>query len=68
MTTTTETVDTSWKGLYRWGGVCAMMVGVLYISSLAFGLGFPPSGAEAILKWLGGKTTLAYAFSTGFTF
>jgi hypothetical protein len=57
-----ETVDTSWRGLYRWGGVCMLVVGLLYISSLAFGLGFPPSGAEAILKWLSGKTTLAYAF------
>jgi hypothetical protein len=60
-----ETVDTSWKGLYRWGGVSAMLVGVLALIgiTIAAGLGVPPSSTgEGILKWFGGQTTHAYTF------
>jgi hypothetical protein len=58
-----ETVDTSWKGLYRWGGVSLMIVGVLYFVSLvlALSMGTTPSGGEAVLNWLAGQTTLAYS-------
>jgi hypothetical protein len=57
-----ETVDTSWKGLYRWGGVSLMLIGVLYIVGvlLALSIGTTPSGSEAVLNWLAGQTTLAY--------
>jgi hypothetical protein len=57
-----ETVDTSWKGLYRWGGVFLMLVGVLYFVSLALALsmGATPSWGEDVLNWLAGQTTLAY--------
>jgi len=58
-----ETVDTSWNGLYRWGGISLMLVGVLYFIGfiLALSMGTQPSGGEAVLKWLAGQTTLAYA-------
>ena len=61
-TNPTETVDTSWKGLYRWGGVFLMLVGALYFVSLALALsmGATPSWGEAVLNWLAGQTTLAY--------
>ena len=41
-----------------------LIVGVLCIIDivLASFLGFEPSGGEAVLKWLAGQTTLAYAF------
>jgi hypothetical protein len=59
-----ETVDTSWKGLYRWGGISALVAGIIYLIGIAlsFSLGAVPSGGEAILKYLAGHTTLAYAF------
>jgi hypothetical protein len=62
MTTSAETVDPSWKGLYRWGGMSAMLAGVLsFIGiALAFRIGALPSGGEAVLKYLSGQTTLAY--------
>ena len=60
-----ETLDTSWKGLYRWGGISAMLAGVILFVVLASALvlGAPTSNTgEGILKWLGGGTTLAYSF------
>jgi hypothetical protein len=63
MMTNPETVDTSWKGLYKWGGVCALLVGVIYFIALAsaLSLGLPSSTTgEGILKWFSGQTTLAY--------
>jgi hypothetical protein len=62
MTTLAETVDPSWKGLYKWGGVSAVLGGVLVFIcvALAFALGSPPSGGQAVLNYLSGKTTLAY--------
>jgi hypothetical protein len=61
-TNSIDTVDTSWKGLYRWGGVSSLINGVLYIVGviLFLGMGVTPSGGEAILKWLVEQTTLAY--------
>jgi len=58
-----ETVDTSWKGLYRWGGISALLVGVLFIIAipLYFVMGPQPSGGEAILKYYSSQTTLAYS-------
>jgi hypothetical protein len=62
MTTSAETVDSSWKGLYTWGGISALLDGVLsFIGiALAFRLGALPSGGEAVLKFLAGQTTLVY--------
>jgi hypothetical protein len=59
-----EAVDTSWKGLYRWGGVSAMLVGVFVFIGIAIALvlGTPPSGGEAVLKYFSGQATLAYTF------
>jgi hypothetical protein len=58
-----ETIDISWKGLYKWGGVSALLTAVLYIIgiSLAIAMGTQPSGGEAVLKWLSAQTTLAYS-------
>jgi len=60
-TNQTETVDTSWKGLYKWGGISALLVGVLFIIAipLSLAMGPTPSGGEAILKYYSGQTTLA---------
>jgi len=62
MTTSAETVDPSWKGLYRWGGISALLAGVISFIciALAFRIGALPSGGEAVLKYLSGQTTLAY--------
>jgi hypothetical protein len=60
-----ETVDTSWKGLYKWGGISALAAGVLYIIIilLALGLGVPSSTTgEGILTWFSGHATLAYTW------
>jgi hypothetical protein len=57
-----ETVDTSWKGLYRWGGISALISGVLIIVGIILYASVAPwpSGGEAFLKWLGSQTTLVY--------
>jgi hypothetical protein len=60
-----EMVDTSWKGLYKWGGVSALLVGVIYLIAIvsALGLGVPSSSTgEGVLKWFSGQTTFAYTF------
>jgi len=56
-------VDPSWKGLYRWGGVSALVTAVLFAVGIGLGiaLGAQPSGVEDVLGWLGRQTTLAYA-------
>jgi hypothetical protein len=59
----TETVDPSWKGLYRAGGASALIVGIVYIiiTVLFYSLGPPPGGgtAEPVLKWLAGQALRA---------
>jgi hypothetical protein len=60
-----ETVDTSWKGLYKWGGVSAMLAGVILfiVMAAALGLGLPASATgESILNWFSGQAALAYTF------
>lgn len=45
--------DPTWKGLYRTGGVCLLVIGLIYIAGAVFpsALGFlPPSDSEAYLK------------------
>ncbi len=62
-TASSQSLDLSWKGIYRWGGVSALLIGVLYFIAmvLALGMGTQPSGGEAVLTWLSGQTTLAYS-------
>jgi len=47
------------RGWYRVGGICALVLGVAYviIFPLFARVGVPPSGGEAWLKYLAGKTT-----------
>jgi hypothetical protein len=60
-----ETVDTSWKGLYRWGGVLAMLAAVLLFIAIAcaIAVGTPSSyTGEGVLKGVSGQATFAYTF------
>ncbi|MBV9670595.1 MAG: hypothetical protein JOZ43_06535, partial [Acidobacteriales bacterium] len=54
------TVDPDGKGLYRVGGICALVLGVAYlvIIPLYASVGAPPTGGEAWLTYLDGKTTV----------
>ena len=49
--------DPSWRSLYRVGGICAMLAGVLYIAALALDFIMPPAPAS------GGAATLQYIAS-----
>ena len=53
-------IDSDWKWLYRVGGISALVLGIGYIIIIALyvPVGAPPSGAEARLMYLAGKTTL----------
>src|SRR5215467_5384386 len=56
-------VDPTGKWLYRVGGPCALVIGIAYLITIALyaRVGAPPSGGEAWLKYLDGKTTLWWA-------
>ena len=56
-------LDLNWKWLYRVGGISALVLGIAYIIIIALyvPVGAPPSGAEARLMYLAGKTTLWWA-------
>ena len=58
-----DTVDLDEKWLYRVGGVSALVLGIAYIATIALyvPVGAPPSGAEARLTYLAGKTTVWWA-------
>lgn len=49
--------DLSWRGLYRVGGVCALLAGALYIAALVLDFIIPPAPAA------GGVATLQYIAS-----
>jgi hypothetical protein len=51
------------RGLYRVGGISALVLGLAYlaISSLFAHVGAPPTGGEAWLKYLDGKTPVWWA-------
>ena len=51
--------DPTWKGVYRAGGVCMLVTGLIYITGavLSIILGPPPSGGELYLKILAGHAT-----------
>ena len=58
-----NTIDPDGKWLYRVGGICALILGIAYIITIplyALG-GTPPSGGEAWLKYLAGKTAVWWA-------
>jgi hypothetical protein len=56
-------VDPDGKWLYRVGGVSALLLGVAYIITIPLYVyvGAPPSGGEARLQYLVGKTTVWWA-------
>ena len=56
-------VDPTGKWLYRVGGLCALVIGIAYLITIALyaRVGAPPSGGEAWLQYLAGKTTLWWA-------
>jgi len=58
-----NTDDPEEKWLYRVGGICALVLGIAYIITILLYayVGAPPSGGEAWLKYLVGKTTLWWA-------
>ena len=56
-------VEPDGKWLYRVGGICALVLGIAYLITIALyaRVGVPPTGGEAWLKYLAGKTTLWWA-------
>ena len=58
-----RTVDPDGRGLYRVGGVSALVLGLAYLAifPLFARVGAPPTGGEAWLKYLDGKTTAWWA-------
>jgi len=56
----TDAVDPEWKWLYRVGGISGLVLGMSYIIifPLYARVGAPPSGGEAWLTYLVGKTTV----------
>jgi hypothetical protein len=58
-----NTVDPTGKWLYRVGGISALLIGVAYIITIPLyvRVGAPPSGGEARLQYLDGKTTVWWA-------
>src|SRR5712691_6359165 len=58
-----DAVEPYEKWLYRVGGISALVLGLAYIATIALyvPVGAPPSGAEARLTYLAGKTTVWWA-------
>ncbi len=58
-----DAVDPDEKWLYRVGGISALILGLAYIATIALyvPVGAPPSGAEARLTYLAGKTRVWWA-------
>jgi hypothetical protein len=61
--TTVDSVDVDQKQWYRVGGIAALVLGVAYIIivPLYARVGAPPTGGEAWLQYLPGKTTIWWA-------
>ncbi|MEN6334297.1 MAG: hypothetical protein ABFE01_08545 [Phycisphaerales bacterium] len=55
-----RTVDPDGRWLYRVGGVCALVLGLAYLTifPLFARVGAPPTGGEAWLRYLDGKTAV----------
>jgi hypothetical protein len=61
---TVNTVDPDGKWLYRVGGICALAIGIAYLTILPLFARVgnpPPSGGELWLKYLEGKTMVWWA-------
>jgi hypothetical protein len=60
---TVNAVDPDSRWLYRVGGISALVLGAAYIAIIPLyaHVGAPPSGGEAWLKYLAGKTTIWWA-------
>src|SRR5215831_8514797 len=60
---TATAVDPDGKWLYRVGGISALLLGLAYIITIPLyvRVGAPPSGGEARLQYLAGKTTVWWA-------
>ena len=58
-----NTVDPAGNWLYRVGGISALLLGIGYIITIPLyaSVGAPPSGGEAWLTYLAGKTTVWWA-------
>ena len=56
-------VDPDGEWLYRVGGISALVLGIAYLITIPLyaHVGAPPSGGEAWLKYLAGKTTVWWA-------
>ncbi len=56
-------VDSQGRWFYQVGGICAFVLGIAYIITIPLYayVGTPPSGGEAWLKYLAGKTTVWWA-------
>ena len=54
-------IDPTWRGIYRVGGICLFLFGLIYIiaSVLNLTLAIPPGDSVAFLNSLNGHTTLA---------
>lgn len=63
MTSEKMTVDTDGRWLLRVGGISALLIGAAYVITIVLFayVGTPPSGGEAWLKYLAGKTTRWWA-------
>lgn len=58
---TVSTPDHSWRGLYRAGGVCALLAGILYIVALVLDFIMPPAptaGGAATLQYIASNRSL----------
>lgn len=53
--------DQTWKGVYRTGGICLLLIGVIYLigAVLSIIIGPAPRGGELYLKSLAGHAVLA---------
>lgn len=62
-TMSVNAVDPEGTGLYRVGGISALLLGLAYIATIPLyaSVGAPPSGGEARLHYLVGKTTVWWA-------
>ncbi|MHB1414225.1 MAG: hypothetical protein ACYC1C_03150 [Chloroflexota bacterium] len=54
-------VDPTWKGVYKVGGVCTLIIGLAYLigAVLSIIIGPPPSGGELYLQSLAGHAVLS---------
>src|SRR5262245_3162145 len=61
--TTVDALDANARSLCRVGGICALVLGAGYVAIIPLyaQVGAPPSGGQAWLEYLAGKTTVWWA-------